>query len=579
MIRTKCLVVAIICAVFVVSTGASSVPVRAQKGIVVSQNEIASRVGADVIRDGGTAIDAVIATAFALAVTHPTAGNIGGGGFIVFRPAAGEPVTYDFREKAPAKSSPTMWMKGGKYSAELHHNSHMAVGVPGTVAGLHLAWKEHGKLPWKRLVEPAVQLARDGFSISYGLARSLKSVQQTMQKYPASVAAFTKNGVPYEAGETLKQPDLARTLERISSQGPAGFYEGETAALVEKDMAANGGVITREDMKNYTAVRRSAVKGSYRGYDVISMPPPSSGGVGVIEMLNVLEGYDLKAMGFSSASQIHVMAEAMKRAYADRARFLGDPDFNKDMPLGRLMSKDYAATLRKTINMDRASKTSPTTFEWSHESDETTHISVVDGSRNAVSMTYTLEQGYGSKIVVPGAGFLLNDEMGDFNAAPEMTTAEGLIGTKPNLAEPGKRMLSSMAPTILARDGKVFMVTGCLGGRTIINTVLETIVDAVDFGMNAQEAVDAARFHHQWLPDEIYYEKFGFSADTIKELERRGQTLREGGGQGVAQVIIYDVKNDVLEGGSDRRAADGAAVGVSGRPSGGTPSAGGAKRD
>jgi len=547
--------------------------------MVVSQNEIASRIGAAVLRDGGSAIDAVVATAFALAVTHPTAGNIGGGGFIVFRPATGEPVTYDFREKAPAKASPTMWLKDGKYSAELHHSSHMSVGVPGTVAGLNLAWKEQGKLPWKRLVDPAVQLARDGFVVSDNLARSLKSVQRTMQKYPASVAAFTKNGVPYEPGETLKQPDLARTLERISAQGPAGFYEGETAALIEKDMNANGGLITRADLKNYAAVRRAPVKGSYRGYELISMPPPSSGGVGVIEMLNVLEGYDLKAMGFSSAAQIHVMAEAMKRSYADRAKFLGDPDFNKEMPLARLMSKDYATTLRKTINMDRASKASPSTFEWSHESDETTHVSVVDSNRNAVSMTYTLENSYGVKAVVPGAGFLLNDEMGDFNAAPEMTTEEGLIGTKPNLAEPGKRMLSSMAPTILAKDGKLFMVTGSPGGRTIINTVLETIVDAVDFGMNAQEAVDVARFHHQWLPDVINYEKFGFSPDTLKDLERRGHTLREGGAQGAAQVIIYDSKGDVLEGGNDRRAADGAAVGVSGRAATGTSNGAVAKRN
>jgi gamma-glutamyltranspeptidase / glutathione hydrolase len=552
-------------AVLTVATGASSVPVRAQKGMVVSQNEMASRIGADAIKDGGTAVDAAVATAFALAVTHPTAGNIGGGGFIVYRPAAGDAVTYDFREKAPAKSSPTMWMKDGKYDPELHHNSHMAVGVPGTVAGLHLAWKEHGKLPWKRLVDPAVALARDGFVVTEHLARSLKSVQKSMQKYPASLAAFTKSGVPYEPGETLKQPDLARTLERISTQGPAGFYEGETAALLEKEMLANGGLITRQDLKAYSAVRRPAIKGTYRGYEIISMPPPSSGGVGIIEMLNILEGYDLKAFGFSSASQIHVMAEAMKRAYADRAQFLGDPDFNKAMPLGRLTSKDYAASLRKTIDMDRAAKASPTTFEWSHESDETTHLSVVDASRNAVSMTYTLENSYGVRIVVPGAGFLLNNEMGDFNAGPELTNDQGVIGTKANLAEPGKRMLSSMSPSIVTKDGKLFMVTGSPGGRTIINTTLETIVDAIDFGMNAQEAVDAARFHHQWLPDVLNYEKFGFSPDTIKELERRGHTLREGGGQGVAQVIIYDSKEDTLEGGNDRRAGDGAAVGVPGR--------------
>jgi gamma-glutamyltranspeptidase/glutathione hydrolase len=564
-IAIRAAIVAAACLSLAPSLGALAVPVRAQKGMVASQREIASRIGAKVIADGGNAVDAAVATAFALSVTHPTAGNIGGGGFIVFRPATGEPVSYDFREKAPAKASPTMWLKDGQYSADLHHNSYLAVGVPGTVAGLHLAWKEQGKLAWKRLVDPAVLLARDGFIVSDGLARSLKSVQRAMQKYPASVAAFTRNGVPYEAGETLRQPDLARTLERIAAGGPAGFYEGETAALVEKEMGAHGGLITREDLKNYTAARRVPVRGTYHGYDIISMPPPSSGGIGVIEMLNILEGYDLKAMGFGSADGIHVMAEAMKRAYADRARFLGDPDFNKDMPLARLISKPYAADLRKTIDPTRASRPSPTTFEWSGESDETTHISVVDANRNAVSMTYTLEQAYGVKIVVPGAGFLLNNEMGDFNAAPEMTTDQGLIGTKPNLAEPGKRMLSSMAPTILVKDGKLFMVTGSPGGRTIINTVLETIVDGVDFGMNAQDAVDAARFHHQWLPDVINYEKFGFSPDTIRELSRRGHILKEGDTQGVAQIIIYDAKEDILEGGSDRRVADGAAVGVAGR--------------
>jgi gamma-glutamyltranspeptidase / glutathione hydrolase len=565
MIKARSLLLVILGAMLSMPLGAGSVPVRAPRGMVATQSEIASHAGADVLRDGGNAIDAAVATAFALAVTHPTAGNIGGGGFLVYRPASGEPMTYDFREKAPAKASPTMWMKDGQYSAELHHSSHLAVGVPGTVAGLHLAWKEQGSLPWKRLVDPAIALARDGFVVSDNLARSLKSVQRTMQKYPASVAAFTKAGVPYEAGEMLKQPDLARTLERIASEGAAGFYEGETAMLLEKEMLAHGGLITREDLKSYSAVRRAPARGTYRGYDIVSMAPPSSGGVGIIEMLNVLEGYDLKKMGFASAAEIHLMVESMKRAYADRARFLGDPDFNKEMPLARLTSKEYAADLRRTINLDHTVKSSPTTFEWPHESDETTHMSIVDAKRNAVSMTYTLEQGYGVKIVVPGAGFLLNNQMGDFNDAPEMTTAQGSIGTKPNLAEPGKRMLSSMAPTILAKDGTLFMVTGSPGGRTIINTVLETIVDAVDFGMNAQEAVDAVRFHHQWLPDVINYERFGFSPDTIKELERRGHTLREGGGQGVAQVIMYNAKDDMLEGGTDHRVADGAAVGVAGR--------------
>jgi gamma-glutamyltranspeptidase/glutathione hydrolase len=282
-------------------------------------------------------------------------------------------------------------------------------------------------------------------------------------------------------------------------------------------------------------------------------------------MLNVLEGYDIAKMGPNSSSAVHLMTEAMKRAYSDRAHYLGDPDFVKDMPIARLTSKEYATELRKTIDLNRTKPSSPTTFEWTHESDETTHISVVDGERNAVSMTYTLEAGYGVKLVVPGAGFLLNNEMGDFNAGPEITTAEGLIGTRPNLAEPGKRMLSSMTPTILAKEGQLFMVSGSPGGRTIINTVLETVLNVVDFGMNAQEAIDAPRFHHQWLPDKIQYEKYGFSADTVAELEKRGHTLQSGGAQGVAQVIIYNPKEDVLEGGTDRRAADGGAVGVPGK--------------
>lgn len=545
-----------------VVVGAIAVPTRSAAGIVASQNEVASKVGVDVIRDGGTAIDAMVATGFALAVTHPTAGNIGGGGFIVYRPANGEPVAYDFRETAPAKAGPNMWMPGGKYDPQLHHNSHLAVGVPGTVAGLHMAWKEHGKLPWRRLVEPAIALARDGFVVTDGLSRSLKGVQRQMAKFPASVAQYTKNGVPYEAGEILKQPDLARTLERIAANGPAGFYEGETAALIEKEMLVNGGIITRDDLKNYKAVKRTPVKGSYRGYEIVAMPPPTSGGVTMIEALNILEGYDLKAMGQNSADAVHVMAESMKRAYADRARYLGDPDFNKDMPVDMLLSKARALELRKTISLKKAGVSSPANFDWPHESDETTHVSIVDGGLNAASMTYTLEQGYGVKVVVPGAGFLLNNEMGDFNAGPGLTTEQGLIGTAPNMTAPNKRMLSSMAPTILTKDGKLFMVTGSPGGRTIINTTLETIVGVVDFGLNAQEAVDAPRFHHQWLPNEINHERQGFSADTLKELQKRGHVLRPGGGQGVAQVIIYNAAEKTLEGGTDRRVADGAAVPV-----------------
>jgi gamma-glutamyltranspeptidase/glutathione hydrolase len=561
MIRRALLMFVAALAISSLALQAGSVPQRARLGMVISQSDIASQIGFDVIKNGGNAIDAVVATGFALAVTHPTAGNIGGGGFIVFRPASGEPAAFDFREVGPSRSSPEMWLTDGKYDAEKHHNSHLAVGVPGTVAGLHLAWKEAGSKPWKELVEPAIKLARDGFEISHGLARSLAGTLPRFQKYPASLAQFSKNGKPYEAGEILKQPDLARTLTKIAEQGPAGFYEGDVAALIEKEMRANNGLITMADLKAYQAKKRAVVKGTYRGYDVIGMPPPSSGGTAVIQILNVLEGYDLKANGYGSAKNIHLTTEAMRRAFADRARYLADPDFEKDIPIPMLISKDYAAELRKTINPDKASKSSTSSFTWTSESPETTHVSIVDAKRNAVAMTYTLEAGYGSKIVVPGGGFLLNNEMGDFNAAPGLTDERGLIGTTPNLARPFKRMLSSMSPTIITRDGQLFMVTGTPGGRTIINTVLTTILNVIDYGMNAQEAVDAGRMHHQWLPDRLSLERYGFSADTIKMLQAMGHSIEEGGSQGAAQVIVFNQKENMLEGGVDRRPPDGGAAG------------------
>jgi gamma-glutamyltranspeptidase / glutathione hydrolase len=541
---------------------ASAQVVRARDGMVVSQNFVASTVGADVLREGGTAVDAAVATAFALAVTHPTAGNLGGGGFLLFRSASGAADAYDFREMAPAGATPTMFLEDGKYSESRHHDSYLSVGVPGTVAGLHLAWKERGRLPWKRLVQPAVTLARDGFVITDGLARSLKTVLPSMRRHPASLAQFSKKGEPYEAGDLLRQPDLAKTLTAIAEQGPTGFYEGEVAALLQKDMAAHGGLITAADLKAYVPHKRTPLAGSYRGYEILSMPPISSGGVGLIEQLNILEGYDLAASGFRSATSVHLMTEAMRRAYADRARYLGDPDFNPQMPVARLISKDYAASLRRTIAPGRASPSSPDSFAWPEESHETTHLSVVDGERNAVSLTYTLEDGYGSRIVAPGTGFLLNNEMGDFNAGPGITTAGGLIGTDPNLAAPRKRMLSSMTPTIVSRDGALVMVTGSPGGRTIINTVLETVINVIDYGMGARAAVDGPRFHHQWLPDVIVYERFGLSPDTVRLLREMGHTLREASVQGVAEVILVNAKEGLLEGASDSRAPDGGAVGV-----------------
>ena len=540
-------------ALVVATLDAQSVPVRARHGMVVAAEPIAARVGLEALQAGGTAVDAAVATALTLAVTYPVAGNVGGGGFMLYRPAEGPPAAYDFREIAPIGSSPDMFVVDGEYDRALHHNSHLSVGVPGTVAGLYQAWSEHGRLPWRQLVQPAVQLARDGFVVSHDLADSLAGVLPRMAPYPASVSQFSRNGQPYEAGDLFRQPELANTLERIGEDGPDGFYRGRTAELVEREMAANGGLITRADLAAYQSKKRQPVMGTYRGYGIISMPPISSGGVSLIQMLNILEGYDLAASGFGSAQTVHLMVEAMRRAYADRARYLGDPAFNPRMPVGRLVSKSYAEQLRRSIRMDRASASSPASFEWSPESEETTHLSVVDSDRHAVSLTYTLEQGYGSRIVVPGAGFLLNNEMGDFNPAPGLTDGAGLIGTAPNLAEASKRMLSSMTPTIVTKDEHLFMVTGSPGGRTIINTVLQTIVNVVDFGMNIQEAVDAPRFHHQWLPDLMSHERNGLSPDTHEILEGLGHRIIERAMQGAAQAIRYDPRDDILEGAPDRR--------------------------
>jgi len=540
---------------------AASVPVRAKNAMVASQNAIASQVGMEVLLGGGNAVDAAVATAFALAVVHPEAGNIGGGGFLLLRQKTGASAVYDFREQAPAAAAPTMFLSNGRYDRERHHQSPVAVGVPGTVAGLHVAWNDAGRLPWKQLLLPAIALAREGFMVSDGLARSLRAELPRMRRYPASLAQFSRAGVPYELGDLLQQEELAKTLERIAQKGARGFYEGETALLIEKEMKARGGLITRDDLKRYTVYRRPVLRGTYRGYEVLAPPPPSSGGTGLLECLNVLEGYDLRGMGFGSSRYLHHVAEALRRAFADRARFLGDPAFVKDMPVERLISKEYAASLRRTIRESRASASSPTSFEWPAEGTETTHFSVVDEERNAVALTYTLEDGYGSGIVVPGAGFLLNNEMGDFNAGPGLTDATGLVGTEPNLATPGKRMLSNMTPTIVVEDGSPVLVVGAAGGRKIPGTVLQILLGVLDFGMNVQEAIDAPRISHQWLPDVILHEPFGLSADTEGALRARGHQVEERGAGEWSRAHGIAVRDGLLEGGSDRRKPDGAAIG------------------
>ncbi|MEP6618297.1 MAG: gamma-glutamyltransferase [bacterium] len=535
--------------------------VTSPKAMVVSASAIASEAGRDVMTAGGNAVDAAIATGLALAVTYPSAGNIGGGGFMVIRMPDGKATTIDFRERAPRASRPEMFLdSSGAYSSRIHHGSHIAVGVPGTVAGFAFAHGKYGKLPWSKLVDPAVRLSSDGFDVPKGLAASMSRAQNYMKPYPASIAAYSRNGTPYAAGERFKQPDLAQTLTRIRDHGRDGFYKGETARLIAAEMKHGGGLITEEDLAAYEAKERAPVRSTYRGYEIISMPPPSSGGVAMTEMLNILEGYDLKAAGHNSPRYVHLVVEAMRRAFLDRARFLGDPDFVK-APLDQIDSKAYATTLRKGILADRATPSAPSQIVLAHESDETTHFSVVDESGMAVSVTFTLENSYGLGAVVAGAGFLLNDEMGDFNGKPGLTDSTGLIGTDANLARPGKRMLSSMTPTIIAKDGKLVAVVGSPGGRTIINTVLQVVLNITDFNMPVQEAVNAPRFHHQWLPDVVSVERDGLPPATVTALEGMGYRVRFAGQQGTAHSIMIDPKTGARIGAPDPRDTDAGAAG------------------
>jgi gamma-glutamyltranspeptidase/glutathione hydrolase len=506
------------------------------RGVVVSQERLASEVGAQVLREGGNAVDAAVATAFALAVVHPAAGNLGGGGFLLTRTPSGRTAFFDFREMAPAAAHPTMWLKDRAYSADQHHDSLASVGVPGTVAGLHEAWKREGTLPWRRLLKPAIGLAQEGFLLSETQARSLAAILPEFRKHPPTLAQFSRGGEPLRAGDRLVQRDLARTLTRLSRNWQ-DFYRGRTARLLVRDMKQHGGLITAADLRAYHPKQREPLRGTYRGVEVLAAPPPSSGGQVLIEALNILEGFDLKALGPQSAGAVHLTAEALRRAFADRAQHLGDPDFSANIPLEHLLSKSYAQALRATIRLDRASVSSPDRFVWPKDRPDTTHLSVMDREGRAVSLTYTLEDSYGARRIVPGAGFLLNNELGDFNAGPGLTDATGLIGTTPNLAQPGKRPLSSMCPMILVKDGAVFMVSGSPGGRSIPSTVLNTVLNVVDFGMDARAAVDAPRFHHQWLPDRIQVER-ALPQATTEALKALGHALREVRFQGCAQVIL-----------------------------------------
>jgi gamma-glutamyltranspeptidase/glutathione hydrolase len=537
--------------------------VAAEHGMVVAQEKIGARVGAEILRQGGNAVDAAVATGFALAVSYPRAGNIGGGGFMIIHSAErGEDVAIDYRETAPAAATRDMFLGAdSKPDIARSRDSALSIGVPGTVAGLALALEKYGsgKFTLAQLLQPAIDLARDGFIIADDMADTLPGIQRRLARWPATMKIFSRaDGSSLRDGDRLVQADLAATLSAISAQGPRGFYEGAVAEKLAAAIREAGGIMTPDDLKAYRPVIRVPVRGSYRGYDIVSMPPPSSGGVVLLETLNILEGFAMPDMKQGSAPSLHVMIEAMKRAYADRARYLGDPDFIT-APVAILMSKEYAARQRAGIDLDRATPwTDALSATPPREGSNTTHFSVVDASGNAVGNTYTLNFPYGVGLVAEGTGVLLNNELDDFTAAPGASNAFGLVGFEANLPGPGKRPLSSMSPTIVLKGGKPVLVTGSPGGSRIISTVLQVIVDVLDYHMDVAAAVAAPRLHHQWLPDEVRIEH-GFAEDVIAGLKARGHAVVEPMGQTSANSIA--VTEDGLRGAPDPRTRGAEAAG------------------
>jgi gamma-glutamyltranspeptidase/glutathione hydrolase len=530
-------------------------PLEAQHGLVVSVSPPATDVGLTILKRGGNAVDAAVATAFALAVTYPAAGNIGGGGFMEVHPAGGtEPVVIDYRETAPKAATPTMFTKDDNWYG------HKPVGVPGTVRGLELSHRRFGKLPWKEVVLPAVRLAEEGFRVDDALASSLNWIVDSASDFPELRRVYGKDGKgDWKAGDLLVLRDLAGTLRLIAAKGADAFYTGPIADQIATEIKAGRGLLTKDDLADYRAVARKPIHGTYRGYDVYAPPPPSSGGICLVEMLNILENFNLREQGRWSPETLHLLIEAMRRAYCDRARYLGDPGFTEIPP--HLTSKEYARDLAKGIDRKRATKSEDLAKDipLAGEGDSTTHFSVIDQEGMAVSNTYTLERSYGSRVVVQGAGFLLNDEMIDFNWRPGITDRRGTIGTKPNQIAPGKRMLSSQTPTIVARNGKAVLVTGSPGSRTIINTVLCIVVNVIDFDMDIRAAVDAPRLHHQWFPDTARLERMDQFADTVAALKRMGHAM-SGTRQGDAHSIWVHPKTGHYFGAEDRR-IDGKAAG------------------
>ncbi|GAA4410803.1 gamma-glutamyltransferase [Advenella faeciporci] len=536
-------------------------PVIAHNGMVATEQHLASAIGLDILKKGGNAVDAAVGIGFALAVALPNAGNLGGGGFMMVHDKdSGQTIALDFREMAPAKASRDMYLdEQGNVAGGRSLYTHLAVGVPGTVAGMEHALKKWGSMPLEQVIQPAIDLAENGYIVSNALAENLAATKESLGKWDTTKAIFFKEGEPLKAGDLLAQKDLAASMRLIAKEGAAAFYQGAIADQIVEEMAKHDGLITKEDLANYKVVEREPVKGTYRGYEVVSMPPPSSGGIHVIQILNMLEGQNLNEMGHNSAKAVTLMTESMKRAYADRSEYLGDPDFTK-VPQKGLTSKGYANSLVAGMPLDKVTpareilpgKPQP------YESDQTTHYSVVDKNGNAVAVTYTLNLNFGSGIVAGNSGILLNNEMDDFSAKPGVPNAFGLIGGDANAVGPGKRPLSSMTPTLVLKDGKPWLVTGSPGGARIITTVLQTIVNSIDFGMNPAEAASAPRFHHQWLPDELRIEK-GFSPDTLVLLKEKGYEIALKPAMGRTQTI--QVRDNVLYGYSDPRNPDGVTIG------------------